>query len=120
MTTTIAGAGAWSLLSGLCVTFVLFYTAGAALRLARFNSQIASADKRYFTGLPSLLFDLTADPEERVDRSRDPGMQSVRLAYAEKMLAWRARHADSTLSRLKLTDQGPVRRTNDGQIRRGF
>ncbi len=29
------------------------YTAGAALRLARFNSAIASADKRYFTGLPS-------------------------------------------------------------------
>jgi hypothetical protein len=31
LSTTIAGAGAWSLLSGLCVTFVLFYTAGAAL-----------------------------------------------------------------------------------------
>ena len=29
------------------------YTAGAALRLARFNSQLATADKRFFTGLPS-------------------------------------------------------------------
>lgn len=29
------------------------YTAGAALRLARFNSQLDTADKRYFTGLPS-------------------------------------------------------------------
>ena len=29
------------------------FTAGAALRLARFNSQLASADKRWFTGLPS-------------------------------------------------------------------
>ncbi len=29
------------------------YTAGAALRLARFNSAIATADKCYFTGLPS-------------------------------------------------------------------
>lgn len=29
------------------------YTAGAALRLARFNSQLETADKRYFTGLPS-------------------------------------------------------------------
>ena len=29
------------------------YTAGAALRLARFNTQIATADKRFFTGLPS-------------------------------------------------------------------
>jgi CDP-diacylglycerol--serine O-phosphatidyltransferase len=29
------------------------YTAGAALRLARFNTQSGSADKRYFIGLPS-------------------------------------------------------------------
>ncbi len=29
------------------------YTAGAALRLARFNTQVGSADKRYFQGLPS-------------------------------------------------------------------
>ncbi len=29
------------------------YSAGAALRLARFNTQIKSADKRYFQGLPS-------------------------------------------------------------------
>ncbi|HHJ13546.1 MAG TPA: CDP-diacylglycerol--serine O-phosphatidyltransferase [Gammaproteobacteria bacterium] len=29
------------------------YTAGAALRLARFNTQVGNADKRYFQGLPS-------------------------------------------------------------------
>jgi CDP-diacylglycerol---serine O-phosphatidyltransferase len=29
------------------------YTAGAALRLARFNAQLGVADKRYFQGLPS-------------------------------------------------------------------
>jgi CDP-diacylglycerol--serine O-phosphatidyltransferase len=29
------------------------YTAGAALRLARFNTQIGIADKRWFQGLPS-------------------------------------------------------------------
>jgi len=29
------------------------YTAGAALRLARFNTQVGIADKRYFQGLPS-------------------------------------------------------------------
>ncbi|MEW6352981.1 MAG: CDP-diacylglycerol--serine O-phosphatidyltransferase [Pseudomonadota bacterium] len=29
------------------------YTAAAALRLARFNTQLGSADKRYFQGLPS-------------------------------------------------------------------
>ena len=29
------------------------YVAGAALRLARFNTQVGTADKRYFQGLPS-------------------------------------------------------------------
>ncbi|MGD2137506.1 MAG: CDP-diacylglycerol--serine O-phosphatidyltransferase [Gammaproteobacteria bacterium] len=29
------------------------YTAGGALRLARFNAQVASAEKRFFRGLPS-------------------------------------------------------------------
>lgn len=48
-------AYAWSLSTlgkvGWMVAFV--YAACAALRLARFNVQIDSADKRYFTGLPS-------------------------------------------------------------------
>ncbi|MCP5418065.1 MAG: CDP-diacylglycerol--serine O-phosphatidyltransferase [Chromatiaceae bacterium] len=45
----------WSLSTlgklGWLAAFV--YTAGAALRLARFNTQLGSADKRYFQGLPS-------------------------------------------------------------------
>ena len=36
---------------GWVVTFI--YVAGAALRLARFNTQIGSVDKKYFVGLPS-------------------------------------------------------------------
>ncbi|MFI3215994.1 MAG: CDP-diacylglycerol--serine O-phosphatidyltransferase [Methylococcales bacterium] len=36
---------------GLFAAFV--HTAGGALRLARFNTQLTSADKRYFQGLPS-------------------------------------------------------------------
>lgn len=36
---------------GWVATFI--YVAGAALRLARFNTQIGSTDKRYFVGLPS-------------------------------------------------------------------
>jgi len=36
---------------GLFAAFV--HTAGGALRLARFNTQIESADKRYFQGMPS-------------------------------------------------------------------
>jgi len=45
----------WSLNSlgklGWLAAFI--YTAGAALRLARFNTQVGTADKRYFQGLPS-------------------------------------------------------------------
>lgn len=45
----------WSLLDagklGWMASFI--YAAAAALRLARFNTQAASADKRYFQGLPS-------------------------------------------------------------------
>lgn len=33
--------------------FAFIYVAGAALRLARFNTHIGTEDKRYFTGLPS-------------------------------------------------------------------
>ncbi|HDZ55777.1 MAG TPA: CDP-diacylglycerol--serine O-phosphatidyltransferase [Pseudomonas xinjiangensis] len=33
--------------------FAFIYVAGAALRLARFNTHIGDEDKRYFTGLPS-------------------------------------------------------------------
>ena len=45
----------WSLsaLGKLGWLAAFIYTAGAALRLARFNSQLDTADKRYFTGLPS-------------------------------------------------------------------
>ncbi|MCK4857529.1 MAG: CDP-diacylglycerol--serine O-phosphatidyltransferase [candidate division Zixibacteria bacterium] len=45
----------WTLLSmgkiGWLAAFI--YTAGAALRLARFNTQLETADKNYFQGLPS-------------------------------------------------------------------
>jgi len=45
----------WSLsgLGKLGWLAAFIYTAGGALRLARFNTQVGSADKRYFQGLPS-------------------------------------------------------------------
>ncbi len=45
----------WSLIGLGKVGWLLsfFYTATAALRLARFNSQIDTADKKYFKGLPA-------------------------------------------------------------------
>src|SRR3954468_5077527 len=44
---SLRGLGKW----GWLAAFV--YCAGAALRLARFNTNIAVVDKRYFQGLPS-------------------------------------------------------------------
>lgn len=50
------------------------YTAGAALRLARFNTQVATADKRWFQGLPSPAAAalITACVWMGVDRGIDP------------------------------------------------
>jgi arylsulfatase A-like enzyme len=62
----------------------------------------------HFAGLKPLLFDLSGDPDELVDRSDDPAYLAVRLEYAERMLAWRARHLDRTLTAILLTPGGPV------------
>lgn len=47
----LASLGKAGWVAGWVAVFV--HTAGAALRLARFNTQIGTADKRYFQGLPS-------------------------------------------------------------------
>lgn len=60
----------------------------------------------HFSGLPPLLFDLRSDPGECVDRAGDPTLQSVRLAMAERLLAWRGRHLDRRLTGLELTAAG--------------
>lgn len=48
-----AMVGMGPFLSKLGWLTAFFYTVMAALRLARFNVQLGSTDKRYFTGLPS-------------------------------------------------------------------
>lgn len=62
----------------------------------------------HFAGLPPLLFDLDKDPMELDNRAADPAYATVRLAYAEKLLSWRARHLDQTLAYTELTENGPV------------
>jgi len=59
-------------------------------------------------GLPPLLYDLTADPGELKNLARDPAFQSVRLEFAERLLAWRAEHLDQSLALSALTDNGVV------------
>jgi len=67
----------------------------------------------HFAGLPPLLFDLDADPAETIDLAADPAYRDARLAMAEDLLAWRARHLDRRLTGLELTAGGMV----DGRAR---
>jgi arylsulfatase A-like enzyme len=62
----------------------------------------------HFAGLKPLLFDLAGDPNELVDRAGDPAYGTVQLEFAERMLAWRARHLDRTLTGILLTENGPM------------
>ena len=64
----------------------------------------------HFTALPPLLFDLKNDPGELHNVVNDPGYADVRIRYAEKMLAWRARHLERTLTGIELHPDGMVSR----------
>ncbi|GAB4391823.1 MAG: alkaline phosphatase family protein [Kiloniellaceae bacterium] len=68
-------------------------------------------DERYkyvhFAGLPPLLFDLQQDPAELHDVADDANYQAVRVTMAEKLLAWRSRHLDRTLTGIELAPGGP-------------
>ena len=62
----------------------------------------------HFTALPPLLFDLKSDPGELRNVADDPAHAPARIRYAEKMLAWRARHLDRTLTGIELNPAGMV------------
>ncbi len=66
----------------------------------------------HFAGLPPLFFDLERDPEERVDRARDPACLPLVLEYAQRMLSWRMAHDEQTLTHLALTPSGVYERRN--------
>lgn len=52
----------------------------------------------HFAGLPPVLFDLAEDPDELVDRAADPAARALRLEGAERLLTWRQRTEDHTLT----------------------
>src|SRR5690606_38962594 len=59
-------------------------------------------DNRYkyvhFTNAPALLFDLQADPAQLNNVAEEPAYRAVALNYAQKMLSWRMRYMDRTLT----------------------
>ncbi|MER9746416.1 alkaline phosphatase family protein [Mesorhizobium sp. M0140] len=58
--------------------------------------------------LPPLLFDLENDPGELDNLAADPSHLTVRLEFAERLLAWRAEHLDQSLALAELTENGLV------------
>jgi arylsulfatase A-like enzyme len=57
----------------------------------------------HFAGLPPIFFDLDTDPAQIVNRADDPTYAPAVLAYAQRMLSWRMRHQERTLTGMKLT-----------------
>ena len=64
----------------------------------------------HFAGLPPLLFDLHDDPHEFRNRANDPSYLPVALDCAQRMLTWRMRHDEQTLTHMALTSKGVVER----------
>lgn len=56
--------------------------------------------------LPPLLFDLDADPEQRVDLAPDPDHAGVMAEQSGHLLRWRMRHDERTLTGHMVTPDG--------------
>lgn len=71
-------------------------------------------DQRYkyvhLDALPSLFFDLEADPGQFHNCATDPAYAPLVLEYAQKMLSWRLHHADRTLTGYSASPQGLIDR----------
>lgn len=52
----------------------------------------------HFTNAPPLFFDLKKDPGQFNNVAQDPAYQTTLLTYAQKMLSWRMRYMDRTLT----------------------
>jgi arylsulfatase A-like enzyme len=75
-------------------------------------SVIRSARYKYvhFANLPPLFFDLQADPHEFRNLANDPAHAPLVLQYAQKLVSWRLKHEDQTLTHMMATADGLVER----------
>jgi arylsulfatase A-like enzyme len=62
----------------------------------------------HFAGLSPLLFDLRSDPHWLRNVAEDPAHREASLRYARRMLDWRLRHADRTLTGFSISASGLV------------
>lgn len=58
----------------------------------------------HFPALPPVLFDLADDPGEMVNRAADPAARGLRLEGAERLIAFRQRHEEETLTGMLCRD----------------
>jgi arylsulfatase A-like enzyme len=67
-----------------------------------------TADWKYvhFAALPPVLYDLRSDPMETRNVAADPAYAPLLAEAAARMLSWRMRHADRTLTHLCATPDG--------------
>ena len=63
----------------------------------------------HFDALAPLFFDLQADPHQFENRASDPAYTAHVLAYAQKMLSWRMRHAERTLTGYSASPEGLIK-----------
>jgi hypothetical protein len=64
----------------------------------------------HFAALPPVLYDLRQDPHETRNVASDPAYAPLLSEAAGRMLSWRMRHADRTLTHLCATQAGLVDR----------
>jgi arylsulfatase A-like enzyme len=60
----------------------------------------------HFTALPPVLYDLRRDPHETRNVAGDPDYAGLLTEAASRMLSWRMRHADRTLTHFCATPAG--------------
>ena len=64
----------------------------------------------HYNGLPAAFYDLEADPDELNNLAGEPARASEILDYAQRMLSWRMRADERTLTGIRLTSSGPFER----------
>jgi arylsulfatase A-like enzyme len=69
----------------------------------------------HFAALPPVLYDLRRDPHEMHNVAGDPAYAALRADAASRMLSWRMRHADRTLTHLCASPEGLVDRAYRGE-----
>jgi arylsulfatase A-like enzyme len=71
----------------------------------------------HFTGMAPLFYDLERDPDELVNRATDPAYSATVLDYAQRLLSFRMRNAERTLTGALVTPLGVIEARRKGRRR---